>query len=208
MVPLTVEEYQRLRGLEGQLTELRTAKEAEIAAKEAERIKALADKGQVDVAFEELRKTHETKLGEATTKYADLERQVFSERKSSVIAQAFAGRTFVGATPEAQAQAAVQVRTLLESQFETARDGSGALIVRDKLTGRPAADVLKESLDSPTFAHFFAPRGNAGSGGLGGSTSSAPAGDAPKPGSLDFIAAEFKARQARYGSFGLTAKPR
>ncbi len=206
-VPLAVDEYQRLRGIETQLAQFQAAKDAEIAAKEAERIKALADKGQVDQALEESRKAYEARLNESTAKYADLERQVFNERKGAVIVGAFAGRSFVGQTAEEQARTASQVRTLLEGQFETVRDATGSLVVRDKVTGRPAADVIRETLDSPAFAHFLAPKGGTGTGGgAADRTAKQEEGkeeDGPKPGSLEWHAAQFKAKQEKYRAKGL-----
>ncbi len=205
MIPLSIEEYQRLRTLESQIEEIRSAKSAELEAKESERIKALADKGRIEEAFNQQRQTLEARLNESNTRYVELERQVFNERKKSMIAEAFAGRTFVGNSPERQAETARQVRSLLEAQFETIRDDSGALFVKDKISGRPAAEVIRESLDSPSFAHFFAPssQGGAGVDATRSSTNHQP----PKPGSLDFIAAEFKARQVKYGAIGLHPIP-
>jgi hypothetical protein len=204
-VPIPAEEYQRLRGLEAQIEELRSAKAAELDAKEADRIRALADRGRIEEALTQQRQSFESKLNESMTRYAELERQVLAERKGSVIAQAFAGRTFVGDTPERQAEAAMQVKALLDARFEAVRDASGSLVVREKATGRPANDVIRETLDSPSFAHFFAPSSRGGAGG--DATRSAPGQPPPKPGSLDYIAAEFKARQARYGAFGLHPIP-
>lgn len=204
-IPLSVEEYQRLKGLEAQIEDLRSARSFELETKEAERIKALAERGRIEEALSEQRQALEAKLSESAARFAELERQVFSERKNAVIAQAFAGRTFVGETPERQAEAAAQVQALLESRFETARDPSGSLIVRDKSTGRTAAEVIRETLDSASFAHFFAPSSRGGAGG--DATRSAPNPQPPKPGTLDHIAAEFKARQASYGAFGLHPVP-
>jgi hypothetical protein len=204
-ISLPVEEYQRLKGLEAQVDELRSARTTDLDAKEAERIKSLAERGRIEEALSRQRQALEAKLGESAARFAELERQIFDERKAAVIAQAFAGRSFVGDGPERQAEAAMQVRALLESRFETVRDASGSLVVRDKASGRAAADVIRETLDSASYAHFFAPSSRGGAGG--DATRSAPSPKPPKPGSLDFIAAEFKARQASYGSFGMHPIP-
>jgi hypothetical protein len=200
-VALSAEEYQRLRDAASQLEELRSLKAAEIDAKESERQRVLAEKAELEAALDQNRRNWEQKLNETTSKFTDLERQIFQERRAAVIAQAFAGRSFVGETAERKAETASQVRSLLESRFETVRESSGGLVVRDKITGRPAADVIREALDSPSFAHFFAPtsRGGAGSDG----SRSPVHRPAPAPGSLEQIAEEFKARQSRYGAFGL-----
>ena len=96
------------------------------------------------------------------------------------------------------------VRRLLQDDFETTRDASGALVVREKVSGRPAAEVLRERLDSPQFAIFFAPSSRGGSGTDG---TRPPASLQPtQPGSLDAIVADWRNRQTQYQSFGLRPK--
>src|SRR5436305_1204453 len=82
-VPLTVDEYQRLRGIERQLDEYRTAQQRALDEKEQARLQALADKGKVQEALEEQRKSWESKHNEAITKYAALETQIVQERKAT-----------------------------------------------------------------------------------------------------------------------------
>ena len=205
-IALSVEEYQRLRGLEAQVEDLRNARNSELEAKEADRIKALAERGRIEEALSQQRQAYESKLNDSMSRFADLERQIFSERKSAVIAQAFAGRAFVGDSPERQSEAATQLRALLESKFETVRDASGSLVVRDKATGRPAGEVIRETLDSGSYAHFFAPSSRGGAGG--DATRPTASLQPPKPGSLDFIASEFRTRQTKYGAIGMHAVTR
>ena len=95
---------------------------------------------------------HET----AISRYLQLEQQVYDERRNLVIAEAFQDRVFVGKTPEQQADTTAMLRRLLQDEFETGRDASGTLVVREKMTGRPACDVLREWLDSPQYSIFFA----------------------------------------------------
>lgn len=201
-VQLSVDEYQRLHTLESELRELRSAQQAALDAKEAERIKALADKGEVDAALESLRRQYDDKVGESRQRYADLERQVADERRNAVVAQALAGRRFVND------HASRQAIGLLAADVEVSRGTDGRLVDVDRLTKRPAADALKDKLDSPEFAHFFAADAVAGGAAQSGGRNDAAAADTPKPGSLEAVAAEFKARQARYGSIGLTASSR
>ncbi len=163
-IPLTVEEYQRLRSLEKQLEEFQKLQQSALEAKEAERLRVLAEKGQIEEALAQQRKTWEQKHAEAVSRYTQLEQQVHAERKNAAIAEAFHGRTFVGETPDQRAATAAMVRRLLQDDFETTRDASGALVVREKVSGRPAAEVLRERLDSPQFAIFFAPSSRGGSG--------------------------------------------
>lgn len=195
-VPLTLDEYNRLRSVETQFSEFQRAKQAELEAKEAERIKALADKGKVDEALEALNKTHADKLSESTQRYADLERQVFAERKAAVIAQSLAGRQFLSEF------AAQQAQVLLEADVEIVRGADGKLIEVDRVTRQPARDTLKAKLDSSAFAHFFAPTTTSGGAGQQGGNVAAQT-EEPKPGSLEYIAAQFKAAQAKSQSIGM-----
>jgi hypothetical protein len=200
-IPLTVEEYQRLRSVEQQLEELRQAQQSALDAKEAERLKVLAEKGQIEEALNQQRTAWEQKHAEALARYSQLEQQVRTERKNAVITEAFQGRSFAGAAPEQKAATAAMVRRLLQDDFETMQDASGALAVREKVSGRPATEVLRERLDSPQFAIFFAPSSRGGSGSDG---TRLPANPAPsQPGSLEAIAADWRNRQSRYQSFGL-----
>ena len=162
---------------------------------------SLAEKGQIEEALAQQRKAWEQKHAEALSRYTQLEQQVHAERTNTAIAEAFHGRTFVGETPEQRAATAAMVRRLLQDDFETTRDASGALVVREKVSGRPAAEVLRERLDSPQFAIFFAPSSRGGSGTDG---TRPPANLQPtQPGSLDAIVADWRNRQSQYQSFGL-----
>jgi hypothetical protein len=201
MIPLTVEEYQRLRSLEEQLEEVRKIQQAALENKEAERLRALAEKGQIEEALAQQRKSWEQKHAEAVARYSQLELQVHAERKSTAIAEAFHGRTFVGETPEQRASTAAMVRRLLQDEFETTHDASGALVVREKVSGRLATDVLRERLESPQFAIFFAPSSRGGSGSDG--TRPLAGVHQPQPGSLDAIVSQWRNQQSQYQSFGL-----
>lgn len=203
-VPLSVDEYQRLRGLETKIAELQASAQAAMDAKEAEKLRALAEKGQVEEALKQQRESWERKHADAVAQYNKLEKQTFSERKNAVIASALSGRQFVGDTPEAQAETANLVRRLIQDDFEVQRDASGELVVRERQTGRPATDVLKEKLSSSTFSIFFAPSGKAGTGD--GGSRPAPTPEVRLPGSpltVNDIAADWAKRQNEYQSFGL-----
>ena len=196
-VELPVEEYQRLVSLGSQLAELQRANQAALEAKEQERIKALAEKGQIEQALEALNKTHADKLSAESQRYADLERQVFAEKKNAVIAQAVAGTQFVSPF------AAQQVQAIIDGQIEVIRDANGALIAVDKTTRRPAADAIAELLGSEAFLHFQAPKNPGGGAGQQGNRVPPPANE-PKPGTVEANAAAFKAAQGRYAPIGLT----
>ncbi|WP_165243462.1 hypothetical protein [Paludisphaera soli] len=199
--PLTAEEHQRLRALESQLKEYQRLQEATLEMKEKERLRALAEKGQIEEALEQQRKAWEQKHAEAVSRYTLLEQQVYGERKSAAIAEACQGRTFVGETAEQRSAAAAMVRRLLQDEFETVREASGALTVRERASGRPASEALRERLESPQFAIFFAPTSRGGAGGDASRPYTAPRG--AQPGSLEAIVNQWKDRQNQYQSFGL-----
>jgi hypothetical protein len=200
-VALPVEEYQRLRSLEKQLEEFQKQQQAALEMKETERLRALAEKGQIEEALSQQRKAWEQKHAEALARSAQLEQQIHAERTSAAITEALQGRAFVGDSPEQRAATAAMVRRLLLDEFETVRDSSGALVVREKTTGRPAAEALRERLNSPQFGIFFAPSSRGGSGSEG---SWLPANSPPTPpGSLGAIVTDWRNRQSKYQSFGL-----
>jgi hypothetical protein len=203
-IPLTVDEYQRLRSLERQLDEFQKMQQSALEAKEAERLRALAEKGQIEEALAQQRKAWEQRHAEAVSRYSHLEQQIQAERKNTAIAEAFHARSFVGETPEQKAATAAMVRRLLHDDFETTHDASGALVVREKVSGRPAAEVLRERLDSPQFAIFFAPSSRGGSGSDGTRPPANP--QSTQPGSLDAIVSDWRNRQTQYQSFGLHPK--
>jgi hypothetical protein len=199
--PAQGEERQRLRALEAQLMEVQRQQEATLEAKEQERLRALAEKGQIEEALEQQRRAWERKHSDAVSRYTLLEQQVFGERKSAAIAEALQGRTFVGDSPEQRSAAAAMVRRLLQDEFETVREGSGSLVVRERASSRPAAEALRERLDSPQFAIFFAATSRGGAGGDASRPHVALRGS--QPGSLEAIVDQWKDRQNQYQSFGL-----
>lgn len=195
------DDRQRLKALESRLQEFQRQQEATLELKENERLRALAEKGQIEEALDQQRRTWEQKHAEALSRYTVLEQQVFGERKAAAIAEALQGRAFVGESPDQRAAAAAMVRRLLQDEFETVREASGTLTVRERSSGRPAVEALRERLDSPTFAIFFAPTSRGGAGGDASRPYTAPRG--AQPGSLEAIVGQWKDRQNQYQSFGL-----
>lgn len=201
-VPLTIDEYNRLRGIERQHAEMTTQQQAALQKAEDARLLALAKAGEADKALTEQRAAYEQRVNEANTKYASLEQTLFSADKNSTLASALAGVTFAGETPEDKAETARQLRAILDPQFDTSRDASGQIITREKGTGRPAADVLKEALASKRFAHFFASQARPGSG-TDGTRSVATTQTGLTPGSVEWHAEQMKQRTGQFASFGL-----
>jgi hypothetical protein len=201
-VPLTVDEYNRLRGIERQHAEMTTQQQAALQKAEDARLLALAKAGEAEKALSEQRTALEQRLAAETTKYQSLEQTLFRADKNSTLASALAGVTFAGETPEDKAETARQLRAILDPQFDTSRDASGQIITREKGTGRPAADVLKEALASKRFAHFFASQARPGSG-TDGTRSSATPTNGIVPGSVEWHAEQLKQRTGQYASFGM-----
>ena len=195
------DDRQRLKALEARLQDFQRQQEAALELKENERLRALAEKGQIEEALDQQRRAWEQKHAEALSRYTLLEQQVFGERKAAAIAEALQGRAFVGESPEQRTAAAAMVRRLLQDEFETVREASGSLTVRERSSGRPALEALRERLDSPSFAIFFAPTSRGGAGGDASRPYTAPRG--AQPGSLEAIVGQWKDRQNQYQSFGL-----
>ncbi len=203
-IVVSADEWNELRGYKTQLAQIQADKARELEAKEQERLKILAEKEGAEKALEAQRTGLESKLTAAEQRAQQIERRMLDANKSAVIAQALAGVTFAGDTAEDQAEAAAQLRLLLERDVEASLDANGNVLVRDRTTGRPADQVLREALAGKKFAHFLARKGGDGTGGGGGDrTGKTEETEGVKPGSLEAIAAEYKANQAKYQSMGL-----
>lgn len=143
------------------LRDFKRQQEQDAETKENERLGALALKGQSEEALRLTSERYETKLKDANKRAADVETRWLEEKRSTEVGAALAGRTFVGSDPQETAR---MVRRLLELEIEAVRDAKGDPVVRDKLTMRPASEYLKERLESPAFAVFFAATNRGGSG--------------------------------------------
>jgi hypothetical protein len=178
-------ELERLRGVERQT-------QAALDAAEQQRLKVLAEKGSIEEAMNGLRQSYEAKVQAEADRARQVETQWLGEKKVSAIAEALAGRQFAGSDPKATA---AMVRRLLESEVEAVRDNAGNPVVRHQATLRPAADYLKERLESPEFAVFFAATNRGGSGSNG----AIPAAPTPSnPSSYDAFAQAYRERMAAY----------
>lgn len=174
-----------------------------IDLKETERLKALAEKGQVEEAMTQQRKAWETKIAETVAAHAKLESEVREHHREAVITNAFSGLTFAGDTPEQKAFAASAVRRELADELETSRDASGVLHVRQKGTGIPADQFIREKLANPRYAGILAAAKTGGTGGGGDRPAIGEPAAPPKPfepGSVAERVANFmKARSTAWG---------
>lgn len=199
-VPLTVDEYQRLRGLESQFAEFQRQQQAAIEAEQAKANELLAAKGQVEEAFTAERANWQTKLQKQQEEYQRLRESYHGEKVDAVLADALSGVVFAGPDDASRAEAARLLRKILRDELDAVPSPDGAVSVVDKASRRPAADVIRERLSDPKLAFFLASRNGGGSGTDG----TRPPANAPyQPGSLDAIAASYRAAQGQYPAFGL-----
>jgi hypothetical protein len=201
VVPLTVEEYNRLRGLEGQFVTIQAERAKDLQKAKDEQLKLMAEKEGAEKALAEQKKQWEANLQAERNSALEFQAQIFNERTERTFAESLSGREFFGDTPEHRAIIQKQVASQLRERFETVRDASGVLVTREKATGMPAEHVLPKLLDSIEFAHFFKPKGK------GGSLSPAAAPYNPtrhfEAGSLEDVADQWKQAQGKYPAIGL-----
>jgi hypothetical protein len=156
-----------------QIQELRQWKDQHdkvLEAKENERLKIMAEKGQIEQAFTESNAAHDKRLTEVKAQLDQRERAWLDEKRNQAINEAMTGRIFVGQDDNARTRTAAMVRTLLEREVEAVIGPSGAPIVRDRTTLRPAAEYLRERLTAPDseFAVLLAPSKSGGGAGTDG----------------------------------------
>lgn len=200
-IALSIEDYQRFKNLEVQMAQFRADQDKALQDKENARLKAVADKDGAEKALSEQRSSWEAKLSEQGKAIAEYETAINDERRDAVLAASLAGRTFSGSNVDDQRATTQDFFDLVKPRFETVKSPSGVREVREKGTGRLASEVLKELLDSPRYAHFFAPA-NPGKGAGTNAVRPAPT-EEVNPNSIEGIAARFKENQGKYLSFGL-----
>jgi hypothetical protein len=155
-IQLTVDEYQRLRESERTLATVQAEKQAEIDRKEKERIKALADKGEVEKALTTQEESYKGKLTDADKRYSTLEQRFLGKEKSLVVATGMAGLEFASDFARADMQRS------LEQDFVSRLDSSGEPAVVDPISGRPAIEVIRERIKSGRYDHCLKPSARGG----------------------------------------------
>lgn len=178
---------------------------ADLEAAEQRRLAQIAEKEGIAAALKKQADDFRTKYEAEHSQRVEIENAVLSERRSTVLAQ---GIVSVG-QPLVSDEAASQLTLLLESRFVPARE-DGKVVVRDKITGRPAADVLPDILKSPSYSHFFKATQQGGSGATGGDTPPTPEATV-RPKSLGAAAIEALKKAQASGAplpFGFSNGPR
>jgi hypothetical protein len=179
------------------LREFRAEQDKIAERAEAERIKLLTDKGQIEEAYNALRGRYEKQLVEQTTRAERIEKQWLGEKSQAVISEALAGKRFAGVNPKATAD---MVRQLLGQEIEAVIGPEGTPVIRDRKTLRPAMDYLLERLDSPDLGLFFEAQ-NRGGAGTDGARPAAPNGKHGDPNeafAATYLAQREAARNARF----------
>lgn len=194
-VELSAEEYRRLLDNQARLNEIEAERQREIDAAKQREIDALAKRGEADTALAKAREQHAEELRKERERNSALEAERLADRKADAIKSGLLGVAFSN-----PAHGPRQVELLLANRLESVRDSAGQITVRDKVTGKPAADAIAEWLASEEANHFLAATNGGGSGSRGGSaTTPTPKGadaESPKPKNLGqaFI---MRARMAR-----------
>lgn len=157
-MPITSAEYQRLVARAAAADTLEAQRDRDRQDAEAVRLREVAAREGAESALNQQREAWARDLETERRRARDVETRWHNAERERTIAGQLSGIPFV--SPEA----AGQVRQLLEGRFETRADATGAIVVQEVGTGRPAADVIRESLATPAFAHFIRPSTGGGAG--------------------------------------------
>jgi hypothetical protein len=174
-VKVTPESLQHYVQIESKYNELTAQQQRALEEAEAKRLAEMVRRGEAEEALKRQRETMEAKLADSEKRHQELQARLHAERKAVAIADALAGKDFMNPA------AARQVRKLIGDELETTTDASGTILVRQKGTGRPAADFIAEALQGADYAHFLKTTSRGGGGGAGATITAAPG---PVPGTV------------------------
>lgn len=166
-VTLTVSQYQAQMERDREYAEYKAAQAAALEAKENARLKAMAEKGDVEKALAETREREERRYKELETKHSALLQRLADQHRDAAISAAVAGRKFVGQTDEIRAQAARDFQDIVRAsgRFSAAQDERGEWVVKETATGRPAKEVLAEIVKAKSYLFAAETDGGVGNGG-------------------------------------------
>lgn len=156
----------RLQALE----EYKSQQDQIMELKEAERLRIMAEKGQVEEAFKQMKAMSDKSLQTIQAERDQIKQAWLSKEKTLVVNEVLAGRQFVGKDAEARNRTATAVRKVLELDLEAVIGPDGAPVVRDRQTLEPAIEFLRKRLDSPDweFNGLLAPNKPGGGSGTDG----------------------------------------
>lgn len=155
---LSPDEYAALVRDREQFNAFKSAQQLQQEAAENARLQALAAKGEVETAFNQYRELSESKVKAAEERAARLEAERLDEKVDLSLSDLLLGVKFVSP------HAAAQMKQALKGRLVAERTEAGAVIIRDRVTRRPAAEVVGEWVKSEEFSHFLDPRSRGGSG--------------------------------------------
>lgn len=130
----------------------------QLDASENARLQALAAKGEVEKAFGEMRELSDAKVRAAEERASRLEAERMTEKVDAAVASLLLGTKFVSPFAAAQTAEAIKGRLVAE------RTETGAIIVRDRITRRPAAEAVPDWVKSQEFEHCIDAKSRGGSG--------------------------------------------
>jgi hypothetical protein len=165
-VPVSVEELAKFYALQRELDDIKKGAAETERQKEEQRLLALAQKGEIETAFAAFKAQREDEIN-------TLKGSILNGVKNDVISRSLLGVKW------ASDDAATDALDILGTRIEAVYDAAGNAVVRDKKTGLPATDVIKNWLADPKTAFYRAPSTTGGSGGTAGGSN--PGGPPPSP---------------------------
>jgi hypothetical protein len=142
-VLLPAEELQRLYAAQRELEDTRAAAAAQSRAAQEAQLLAEAQRGEVERSFTTFRQQAEQREQQLRATLSESALQI-------AVSQAITGVAWANAT------AAQHAAIILRQRVETVLDSEGRPTVRDRATGRPAVDALRELVAGPDFAMYRA----------------------------------------------------
>jgi hypothetical protein len=156
MIQLTAAEYERLIKSDRELATVQAQKRADAEAAEQQRIRLMAEKGDIEKALTTQEANYKGKLDEQSQKYTTLEQRFLGKAKSLAVAEGMANLEFASDFARADMQRS------LEQDFVSRLDSSGEPAVVDPISGRPALEVIRERIKSGRYDHCLNPTSRGG----------------------------------------------
>ena len=198
-VAVNRDELDQLRMSQTRLAEIEAAQRAAAETEQQRRFQQTARENPIE-ALDAQRNHFEGLLQAERARVAQVETERLNERLEATLNGSIAGLSLVGDTHEERSETARMLLAELRTGFEPVRTPDGRIEVREKVSGRPATDVLRERLASKRYALFLAPSSRGGSGSDGTRSLAQPA--QPPSQLTDFQRQQAQYIQSRQGGFG------
>lgn len=168
-ITVSPDQYRAFLEAQNQLATLQAQQQAAIDAANAKAAQALIEKGEVEKGLERLRADSESKLQAEAERFRKLQGEYHGKVRNEALNGALAEFR-----SRLQDGAEAVLMQLWANDFEVAPDHAGNLVVRDRTTFRPAADVVKERLADARFGMFFKPSTQGGAGAVANAAGTVP----------------------------------